>query len=125
MLSSLLRPRKSRRLAKAIFPASPSPVGERQPEQEGRGSRNSRRKNAEFRHATADWTETEGDVDDSDDNQGRGQRGDEYEDSQGEEEDEGNEENADEDGDENTPLLPLFSAAHLGLFCILNLCFIC
>ena len=116
MLSSLLRPRKSRR-TRAIFPPS-SPYGEPS-SQANRGEDTARRESPEIRHAAADWTETENDNEDSEDD---------YEGQEGEEDhDEGNEETNDddeqhnrneddEDGDDATPLLPIFSAAHLGTF---------
>jgi hypothetical protein len=84
MLSSLLRPKKARRRVEEHSPFS-SPYAER-------------------RHATADFTEDDGEDENTED-----------EDDQ--EEDEGDDEEAieEEDGDEDTPLLPIFSAAHLGI----------
>ena len=84
MLSSLLRPKKARRRVEEHSPFS-SPY-------------------AAQRHATADFTEDDGEDENTED-----------EDDQ--EEEEGDDEDAieEEDGDEDTPLLPIFSAAHLGM----------
>lgn len=88
MLSSLLRPKKVRRRVEEHSPFS-SPYAER-------------------RHATADFTEDDGEDENTED-----------EDEQEEEEEDNLEEEQEaieeEDGDEDTPLLPLFSAAHLGM----------
>lgn len=111
MLSSLLRPRKPRR-AQDIFPQS-SPHGEPS-EQANHRQGNVRQDDADVRHAAADWTETENDNDDSEDDQSQG-HGHGYHDGDRDEGDhDQHEEHDDEDGDEATPLLPIFSAAHLG-----------
>ena len=104
MLSSLLRPKKKVRRVPEQF-TSPAPYGEQS------APAKHRRERAEARYAVADWTET----DDNDEET-------EEEDSNGgglEEEQAGHDypggENGDqEDGDEGSPLLPIFSAAHLG-----------
>jgi hypothetical protein len=96
MLSSLLRPKKGRRRVEQHSPFSsryddqPSPIAER-------------RKRLDARHATADFTES--DIDD----EHTEEEDDEEDAEQGEDED-------DEDGHEDTPLLPIFSAAHLGRY---------
>ena len=110
MLSSLLRPKKHRQRVEehspfsSVYPVDSSPIVARQERQ--------------VRHATADWTETEAEDDNSEgDDDGEDidedgvdrEAGDEEE---GEEEEEDQDE--DEDGEEDTPLLPIFSAAHLG-----------
>ena len=109
MLSSLLRPKKGRPRVEQHSPFSSryddqsSPIAER-------------RKRLDARHATADFTETELDdenteEEDDDEEDGEQERG---------EEDEGDEDD-DEDGHEDTPLLPIFSAAHLGKYvCIVH-----
>jgi len=101
MLSLLLRPRKGRRRVEQHSPFSSqfdqsSPVAARNQRQE-------------VRHATADFTETDVDDENTEDE----------EEDEGDEEDIGNDEDAmgsvdDEDGEEDSPLLPIFSAAHLG-----------
>ena len=90
MLSSLLRPKKARRRVEHSPFSSPY---------------------AERRHATADFTEDDGEDENTED-----------EEDQDEEEDD--DEIEEEDGDEDTPLLPIFSAAHLGISsqATLNLC---
>lgn len=97
MLSSLLRPKKGRKRVEQHSPFSSQYADQSSPIL----ARNQRR---EARHATADFTETEPEEDDTED-------GEDVED-QEDDEVEGEE---DEDGDEDTPLLPIFSAAHLGL----------
>jgi hypothetical protein len=95
MLSSLLRPKKKVRRVSEQF-TSPAPYGE-QSTHAKHG-----RERAEARYAAADWTET-------DDN-----------DEETEEEEQAGhdrltrQDNEHEDDDEATPLLPIFSAAHLG-----------
>jgi hypothetical protein len=59
---------------------------------------------SERRHATADFTEDDGEDENTEDD-----------DDQGEEEGGDEEAIEEEDGDEDTPLLPIFSAAHLGM----------
>jgi hypothetical protein len=85
MLSSLLRPKKARRRVEEHAQFS-SPYAER-------------------RHATADFTEDDGEDENTEDedDQEEGEEGD------------GEEVIEEEDGDEDTPLLPIFSAAHLGI----------
>jgi hypothetical protein len=102
MLSSLLRPKKGRRRVEQHSPFSSryddqsSPIAER-------------RKRLDARHATADFTET--DLDDENT---------EEEDDDEEDREQGGEEE-DEDGHEDIPLLPIFSAAHLGKYlCIVH-----
>jgi hypothetical protein len=102
MLSSLLRPKKGRRRVEQHSPFSSryddqsSPIAER-------------RKRLDARHATADFTETELDDENTEEE-------DEEEDGEQEGlgEDEGDED--DEDGHADSPLLPIFSAAHLGTY---------
>lgn len=75
----------------------------------------------QIRHAAADFTETEDSIthseEDEDANNGRGREDgepDEFDDDDGED----GEEEEEEDGeDDDQPLLPIFSAAHLGLSC--------
>jgi hypothetical protein len=86
MLSSLLRPKKARRRVEEHSPFS-SPYVER-------------------RHATADFTEDDGEDENTEDE--------EDQDEEDEEERDDEEVIEEEDGDEDTPLLPIFSAAHLG-----------
>lgn len=89
MLSSLLRPKKNRRQSEEDTLFSP-PYAER-------------------RHATADFTETDGEDEMTDEEDGdHGEEGDD--------EEEEEEEIDEEDGEEDTPLLPIFSSAHLGIF---------
>lgn len=105
MLSSLLRPKKRRRdVARSPF-SSPSGRGDTSPEGVRRSLLHERR------HPAADY----------DDENYDGFDGDEHHDDDGEEEDEENEDDDEEDDDEDgaaedTPLLPIFSAVHLGLF---------
>lgn len=99
MLSSLLRPKKGLRRVEQHSPFSSrydeqsSPIVER-------------RKRLDARHATADFTET-----DPDDENTEEEEDEEDEEQEGEEDGDGED---DEDGHEDTPLLPIFSAAHLG-----------
>jgi hypothetical protein len=86
MLSSLLRPKKARPRVEEHSPYS-SPYAERQ-------------------HATADFSEDDGEDEITEDEDGEEEAGEENGDD-GEDVDE-------EDGEEDTPLLPIFSAAHLG-----------
>ena len=99
MLSSLLRPKNGRRRVEQHSPFSSrfehsSPIVER-------------RKRLSTRHATADFTETELDDENTEEE-------DEDEVVDDEEEDDQDDGEEDEDGQEETPLLPIFSAAHLG-----------
>ncbi|KAF4634073.1 hypothetical protein G7Y89_g4042 [Cudoniella acicularis] len=108
MLSSLLRPRKARQRVQERSPfSSPFPGPDV-------SSPTYARQERQVRHATADWTETEAedentededddDDDDDDDNEEADEEGEEGDDGEG-----------DEDGGSDTPLLPIFSAAHLG-----------
>jgi hypothetical protein len=103
MLSSLLRPKKNRQRVEQHSPFSSlydqsSPILARQ-------------QRLEPRHATADFTET--DVEDSNTEDEEQDHGEQEEGE--EEEDEHIDDGADdEDGEVETPLLPIFSAAHLG-----------
>lgn len=100
MLSSLLRPRKARRRTPPSFNSS-SPYAQRSSAMLRRPETTE-----DVRHAQADWTETEGEDDDSEeDNPGE---------DHGEAQEEEDEEDEGEDGASATPLLPIFSAAHLG-----------
>ena len=109
MLSSLLRPKKGRRRVEQHSPFSSryddrsSPIAER-------------RKRLDARHASADFTETELDDDNTEE-----EEGDEEEDEEQEVEQE-TEDDDDEDGHEETPLLPIFSAAHLGKYPCISHC---
>lgn len=86
MISSILRPKKARRtLEEEAFFTSFS----------------------QHRHATADWTETEGDEDVTEEEDNGEEHNEEHE--------EGDNELTEEEDGEYTPLLPIFSAAHLGL----------
>ena len=110
MFSSLLRPKHGRQRVQHLPSSSPyvdqsSPLLARQ-------------QRFGPRHATADFTETDADDSNSDDEEGQ-EAGEEEP-----EEEEDVEGGADEDGDEESHLLPLFSAAHLGqefhpLLCVL------
>ncbi|KAE9371925.1 hypothetical protein N431DRAFT_484344 [Stipitochalara longipes BDJ] len=91
MLSSLLRPKKARRRVVEHSPFS-SPYAER-------------------RHATADFTEDDGEDENTEDE----------EEDQDDEEGDDEEVIEEEDGDEDTPLLPIFSAAHLDSLPVYNL----
>lgn len=72
----------------------------------------------ETRHAAADWTETENDDEETEDeNLQNNERGD---DEQVGHEGEGPEYEDHEDGRETSPLLPIFSAAHLGWWPLYN-----
>jgi hypothetical protein len=95
MLSSLLRPKRSRRRVEdeSIFS---TPEGTQ---------------TAKRAHATADWTEDELADDLSDDQD----EGDDNEGDQDEEDEEDADDQDEEDG-HSSPLLPIFSAAHLGLY---------
>lgn len=99
MFSSLLRPKYGRRRVQQSPSSSPyvdqsSPLLARQ-------------QRFAPRHATADFTETEADDSNSEDEDRLDAGG------EGPQEDD-NEGGVDEDGEEETHLLPLFSAAHLG-----------
>ncbi|KAH8651640.1 hypothetical protein BGZ60DRAFT_189390 [Tricladium varicosporioides] len=96
MLSSLLRPKKARQHLQEHSPfSSPYPGPDTESPSYARQER-------QVRHATADWTETEAEDEITED-----------EEDVGEEEDIEGAGESDEDGDEETPLLPIFSAAHL------------
>jgi hypothetical protein len=95
MLSSLLRPKKGRRRVEQHSPFSSQYADQSSPIV-------ARHQRLEARHATADFTETEIEDEDTEDEEDV------------EQEDEEIEVEDDEDGDEETPLLPIFSAAHLG-----------
>ena len=101
MLSSLLRPRKNRPRIEEHSPFSSPYADQSSPVV-------ARRERLAALHASADFTTTEGEDEDEnteEDDLGEGIRD--------EEDDVAAEEN--EDGEEDTPLLPIFSAAHLGL----------
>lgn len=90
---SLLRPRKARRKTRhASSFNSSSPI--------------QRRRDSEVRHAQADWTETDNDDDFDPEMPAAGPD---------EEDEDGEDQEEDEDGQSATPLLPIFSAAHLGI----------
>ena len=103
MLSSLLRPKRSRRRVEH------SPFSSHYADQTNPSADRYHRPKA--RHATADFTETELDDEDTEE----AEQEEEDDDDNDEDEDQEQEEGAgDEDGVEDTPLLPIFSAAHLG-----------
>lgn len=100
MLSTLLRPKRSRQRVQgnSIFSTPPS----------------------KRVHAKADWTEDDSGDDMTEDDEEEGEE-DHGEEGVGEDDDnEDGDENDEEDG-ETSPLLPIFSAAHLG---ISSLCFL-
>src|SRR4051812_11236698 len=105
MLSSLLRPKKARRRVEhsplsSLYADQSSPLLARQ-------------QRLQPRHATADFTETEAEDSVTEDgDEGENRPGADDEDPEGEGE-EGMGDRGDEDG-EDSPLLPIFSAAHLG-----------
>lgn len=99
MLSSLLRPKKARRRAQEIHSPFSSPYIDR-------SSPLANRRKDLPRHASADFTETEIE-EDTEEEIALGNDGED-------EDEEGDEEELGEDGDEGQPLLPIFSAAHLG-----------
>jgi hypothetical protein len=117
MLSSLLRPKKGRSRVEEHSPFSSrgdrfTPVAER-------------RKRLDAQHASADFTETELDDDENTEEEEDEEGGDGGEqDGNGAGDEDGNADHSDdegegegdedEDGQEDTPLLPIFSAAHLG-----------
>jgi hypothetical protein len=105
MLSSLLRPKRSRRVEHSPFSSrfdeQSSPIVER-------------RKRLNARYASADFTET--DQDDEETEEDEDEEEEEEGDEDGDELDEDDDDDDDEDGDEDTPLLPIFSAAHLGMY---------
>jgi hypothetical protein len=104
MLSSLLRPKKRVRRVPEQF-TSPAPDGEQSaPAKHGR-------ERAEARFAAADWTETD-DNDEETEEENSIRSG--LEEEQARHDRLGGENGDHEDGDEGTPLLPIFSAAHLG-----------
>jgi hypothetical protein len=112
MFSSLLRPKTNRR--RVQYPPSSSPYVDHSSPLLARQHR------LGPRHATADFTETDAEDSDTEDEHGQ-----EAEDDGVEEEEEDNGSGADdEDGDQDSHLLPMFSAAHLGkeprsLLCLL------
>ena len=109
MLSSLLRPKKSRPREQhspfsSHFDEQSSPVEQR-------------KRRLETRHASADFTETELDDEDTDEENEEDEVGEDEDEGDGVDDDEDNEVDEgqdDEDGHGDTPLLPIFSAAHLG-----------
>lgn len=101
MLSSLLRPKGGRPRVEQHSPFSSRYNDQSSPIVE-------RRKRLDARHATADFTETELDDENTEDEEDEDG---EQEEEEGDDDDEGDD---DEDGHEDTPLLPIFSAAHLG-----------
>jgi cobalamin biosynthesis protein CobT len=102
MLSSLLRPKKGRRRVEQYSPFSSRYDDQSSPIVE-------RRKRLDARHATADFTET--DPDDENTEEEDDEEDGEQEGEGGEDDDHGED---GEDGQEHSPLLPIFSAAHLG-----------
>ncbi|KAI9745623.1 MAG: hypothetical protein M1818_001157 [Claussenomyces sp. TS43310] len=114
MLSTLLRPRKGRRAQIPFNSSSPyaSPAAD-----------DRQRKPSSVRHAAADWTETDdSEEEEEEDSNGPGAEEQIEEDDEDEDEEpEGDEGQDHEDGRSATPLLPLFSAAHLDAIPIYNL----
>jgi hypothetical protein len=103
MLSLLLRPKKKVRRVQEQF-SSPATHGEQSaPAKYGR-------ERAEVRYAAADWTETDENDEETEEEGSNGG----LEEEQVEQHHLGGEDDDHEDGDEETPLLPIFSAAHLG-----------
>ena len=102
MLSSLLRPKKSRRRVEH------SPFSSHYADQTNPSADGYHRPKA--RHATADFTETELDDEDTEE----AEQEDDDDDNDEDEDQDQEEGDGDEDGDIDTPLLPIFSAAHLG-----------
>jgi hypothetical protein len=106
MLSYLLSPQKRRLQQDAFNSSSPYAPPDRAATRE-------------VRYAAADWTETENDDDDTEED-GREEVEVEHDQIDEEDEDEdGQDDDAEaiddnEDGGSDTPLLPIFSAAHLG-----------
>src|SRR5579859_5093029 len=96
MLASLLRPRKTRPRVEEHSPFSSPYVDQSSPVV-------ARRERLAAKHASADFTATDDEDEITEDE----------EDLEDEEEGVAGEEN--EDGEEDMPLLPIFSAAHLGL----------
>lgn len=111
MLSSLLRPRRRRQRGQLKQQKQPWPSFDNSQA----GLDGSRR---QVRHAVADWTETE---DNEDDTEGEYNNDPTQEDVPEEEAIEDVED--DEDGDENTPLLPIFSAKYLGAYGVYQVVF--
>ena len=104
MLSSLLRPKKKVRRVQEQF-TSPAPPGEQSaPAKHGR-------ERAEARYAAADWTETD---DNDEETEEEDSNGGGLEEEQAELDHLGGEDDDHEDDNEGTPLLPIFSAPHLG-----------
>lgn len=101
MLSSLLRPKKGRNRVEQHSPFSSQYNDQSSPIVE-------RRKRLDARHASADFTETDLDDENTD------EEDEEEEVEQEEAEDADDDGEDDEDGHEDIPLLPIFSAAHLG-----------
>jgi hypothetical protein len=99
MLSSLLRPAKNRRRVPEHSPFSSPYVDQSSPAV-------ARLERRDARHASADFTATEEEDEVTED---------EDIEEDGEDDEEIVEEDDNEDGDEDSPLLPIFSAAHLGL----------
>jgi hypothetical protein len=100
MLSSLLRPKRNRQRVQEHSPFSSPYVDQSSPIV-------ARRERIAARHASADFTATEGEEDEITEDEDIEEGG----------EDEEAVEDDNEDGEEDTPLLPIFSAAHLGLSC--------
>ncbi|CAG8974895.1 hypothetical protein HYALB_00006678 [Hymenoscyphus albidus] len=111
MLSSLLRPKKSRQRVTEHAPFSSS-----YPEP-SLSSPTVARRDRQVRHATADWTETEPEDDELTGDDGHDHDGEDED----QDEDDDEDDDDDEDGEEDTPLLPIFSAAHLDALPIYNL----
>ncbi|ESZ95890.1 hypothetical protein SBOR_3703 [Sclerotinia borealis F-4128] len=107
MLSSLLRPKKSRRRVQEIHSPFSSPYVDQPSPAAGRRERLPR-------HASADFTETEIEEDTEEEIAVENDAEDEEEEGDGDELEE-------EDGDDDQPLLPIFSAAHLDSLPVYNL----
>jgi len=98
MLSSLFRPKKNRPRVEEHWPFSSPYADQSSPIV-------AHRERLAARHASADFTTTEGEDENTEDEELEEDAGDEEEDVAGDD---------NEDGEEDTPLLPIFSAAHLG-----------
>ncbi len=109
MLSSLLRPKKVRHDRaqepfRSFYPDERTPLNPRS----GPGH---------IRHATADWTETEDNDDDTEgDDEDNNDEGDEEDNDDADDvDDDGDEEGEDNEDGQQQSLLPIFSAAYLGI----------
>lgn len=110
MLSSLLGPKKKVRRVPEPYTSSAPYAEQSTPVKHGR-------ERTEARYAAADWTETdEGDEETEEDDYNRNA----MEQERAEHDHQAEVDDDCEDGNEATPLLPIFSAAHLGTFLLLN-----